>query len=270
MVASGNDFIIVERYPLPATRYPDLAKKICNRKYGAGADGLLVLGKSRVADIKMRIFNVDGSEAQMCGNGARCVAFYIATRNPQPATLVTIETKAGIIRAQVKRNDVKVKLTGPKNIKLDIAIRINGRQLHVNFINTGVPHAVIFVEGLDKIDVVNIGRNIRYHKRFLPQGTNVDFVEIQKDNSIKLRTYERGVEDETLACGTGAVASALIVATRYPQPLPVRQAGTTRKSDVVTTSAEVLKVYFDKINNKFKDVWLEGKVKIVYEGEYYV
>jgi len=194
----------------------------------------------------MRIFNPDGSDAKMCGNGARCSVLYIGRRNTE------LETKAGIIQSQLKGNSVKIKLTEPKDLKLNLPIKVNNRTLQVNFINTGVPHTVIFVADLDKIDVINLGRQIRFHKRFAPQGTNVDFVEALSNKSIKIRTYERGVEDETLACGTGVVASALI--TNY------------QKINVHTKSGEILKVYFDKIGDKFRNVWLEGEAKIVYKG----
>jgi len=222
-----------------------------------GADGLLILEKSKLADVKMRIFNADGSEAQMCGNGARCVALYTGKSK------IKIETKAGIIESQVNKDSAKVKLTDPKDLKLDIPLTINYRTLRVNFINTGVPHTVIFVEGLDRIDVFNLGRQIRYHKRFAPAGTNVDFIEVIDKDSIKIRTYERGVEDETLACGTGAVAAAVITGIRY-------QVSGIRYFNVCTRSREMLKVYFERKNNRFKNVWLEGKVKIVYKGVYNV
>jgi len=257
MVASGNDFVVIESgHKSQVTSHKFLARKICNRKYGAGADGLLLLEKSKIADVRMRIFNPDGSEAKMCGNGARCSVLYIGRRNTE------LETKAGIIQSQLKGNSVKIKLTEPKDLKLNLPIKVNNRTLQVNFINTGVPHTVIFVADLDKIDVINLGRQIRFHKRFAPQGTNVDFVEALSNKSIKIRTYERGVEDETLACGTGAVASALILATRYSL--------LATKINVQTKSQEILKVYFDRIDNKFTDVWLEGKAKIVYTGVYNV
>jgi diaminopimelate epimerase len=255
MVASGNDFVIFEKNKLSA-----LAKQICDRKFGVGADGLLVLGKSKIADVRMRIFNPDGSEAQMCGNGARCAALYMNRRN------VDIETKAGIIESRVDGNNVKIKLTNPKDIKLDIPIKINNRKIKVNFIDTGVPHTVIFVEGLDKIDVVSLGRQIRYHRKFAPAGTNIDFVEILNNSSIKVRTYERGVEGETLACGTGAVASALLCAMRYAMPAGRQALYASGKVNIHTKSGEVLKVYFDRIGDKFRDVCLEGKAKIVYKG----
>ena len=147
----------------------------------------------------------------MCGNGARSTALYLKSRK------VKIETKAGIIESEVNGDSVKIKLTEPSGVKLNLPIQVNQRTLRVNFINTGVPHTVIFAADLDKIDVVNLGRQIRYHKKFAPRGTNVDFVEILDNNFIKIRTYERGVEDETLACGTGAVAAALLSAIRYPR-----------------------------------------------------
>jgi len=286
IVASGNDFVVVDslsRYLVISLK--KLAQEICDRKFGVGADGLLFLEKTKVADVKMRIFNPDGSEAEMCGNGARCVAFYLgsrfkvsATRRGGPANFLggqgsrlKIETKAGIINSEFKGENIKIKLTDPKGIKLDIPIKIDSRLLKVNFINTGVPHTVIFVEGLDKIDVANLGRQIRYHHKFKPAGTNVDFVEVLTDDSIKIRTYERGVEDETLACGTGSVASALIFVARLP--LPAGQAGVcpfARQIDIITKSGEILKVYFERLGNNFRNVWLEGKARIVYKGVYHV
>ncbi|MDD4980878.1 MAG: diaminopimelate epimerase [Candidatus Omnitrophica bacterium] len=258
IVASGNDFAVIENSrQLSVFSFQSLAKKICERKYGVGADGLLILEKSRVADVRMRIFNPDGSEAQMCGNGARATALY------KKSSKVKIETKAGIIESEVKRDNVKIKLTEPKEIKLDLPVRLRNRTLRVNFINTGVPHAVIFVADLDKIDVTDLGRQVRYHKQFAPQGTNADFIEVLDKRNIKLRTYERGVENETLACGTGAVASALI--TAYSLQLTAYS-----RINIHTKSGEILKVYFEKTGRKFSDVWLEGKARIVYKGAYYV
>ena len=265
MIASGNDFIVTRLPHYTVTQLKILAQRFCDRKYGIGADGLLILEKSKIADIRMRIFNPDGSEAEMCGNGARCIALFKAKGKKQKAK-VGIETKAGVIKSEVDDNNIKIKLTDPREIKLDFPIHINGRNLKVNFIDTGVPHTVIFVEGLDKIDIVKLGRQIRYHKRFIPAGTNVDFVEVKDNQTIKIRTYERGVEDETLACGTGVVASALI--TRHKDKR--MQGHKSQKINVQTKSAEILKVYFDKIDSKFKNVWLEGKAEIVYKGEYYV
>ena len=270
MLASGNDFVVIERSQNPVINSPRiLARRICDRKFGIGADGLLLLEKSKISDIKMRIFNPDGSEAEMCGNGARCSVLYVGRRNTE------LETKAGIIQSQLKGNSVKIKLTNPANIKLDIPLKVNKRNLKANFIDIGVPHAVIFVDGLDEIRVSEIGRAIRNNKKFAPRGTNVDFAEVLGKDLVGIRTYERGVEDETLACGTGSVASSLIFALK---------ADTGNKINVHTKSQEILKVYFDRTDNKFTpldnklansknkyltgftNVWLEGKAKIVYKG----
>ncbi|MDD5236464.1 MAG: diaminopimelate epimerase [Candidatus Omnitrophica bacterium] len=254
MVAAGNDFIVIKS---GSGSIPELARKMCARVYGAGADGLLLIERSKKADIRMRIFNSDGTEAEMCGNGARCAALYSGKRSAD------IETKAGIIRSRVDGNNVKINLTTPKDIKLDIPIKVEGRRLKVNFLDTGVPHCVIFVEGLDIIDMVAIGRRVRYHKQFAPRGTNVDFVEILSNDSISIRTYERGVEDETLACGTGSVASAVVSAIKLKKEGNV-------KINVLTAGKEVLKVYLKRQAGRVDDVWLEGKVKKVYEGVYNV
>jgi diaminopimelate epimerase len=266
MVASGNDFVIIDnRKPLNHAhrRLSILGKQICDRKYGVGADGLLILEKSKKADLRMRIFNPDGSEPKMCGNGLRCAALCQSAQRKAQSAKLRIETKAGIIQAGVNKDSVKIKMSEPKGIKLDLPIKISKRTIRANLIDTGVPHTVVFVAGLDKIDVVNIGRQIRFYKRFLPAGVNVDFVQIIDDNNIELRTYERGVEDETLACGTGAVAAALIVSCQL-------SVVSCQNINVYTKGGEVLKVGFKRIGDKFKNIWLEGKVRIVYKGVYYV
>lgn len=256
MVASGNDFVVIEGRKSGVTSYKSLAQNMCDRKFGAGADGLLILDKSKKADVRMRIFNADGSEAEMCGNGARCAALYVRHASCVMRHALKIETKAGIIEAQVKADQVKIKLTQAKDLALDLPIKVNGRNLAVNFINTGVPHAVIFVQGLENIDVFGLGKAIRNHKEFSPRGTNVNFIEVLDSNSLGIRTYERGVEDETLACGTGSTASALIFALK---------SGAQNKINVHTKSGEILKIYF---KNDLSDVWLEGKARIVFNAEY--
>lgn len=268
MVASGNDFVVIDasrQSPDPRIRVgtpsrQSLAKKICHRQFGVGADGMLVLEKSRIADIKMRIFNADGSEAEMCGNGARSVARWLSAKRKAQGAKLKIETKAGIIAAQVDGDNVKIKLTDPKGIKLDIPIKVNNHSIKVNFIDTGVPHVVIFAEGLEEIDVAILCRAIRYHKHFAPRGTNVNFIEVLNKDSFKIRTYERGVEGETLACGTGCVASALIFALKTKQ---------THKINAHTKSSEVLSVYFKYLKNKFSEVCLQGEARIVLEGVFF-
>ncbi len=249
--ASGNDFILLDQRRKSKGRsldYKNFAKKYCQRKLGIGADGLLVIEPSRKAAFKMRIFNADGSEAEMCGNGARAVGLWARKR------FLSFETKAGIIESELSENNVKIKVTNPFGLKRNVPIKVLGRNLKVNFINTGVPHLVILVESLEKIDVDNIGRAVRFHKKFQPAGANVNFVEVEKKDFIRIRTYERGVEAETLACGTGTVASA-IVATRQ------------NKIKVKTKSGEILKVYSSFKGNKINNVWLEGRVSCLYKGE---
>lgn len=251
MVATGNDFIVID-YELEALK--ELAVKLCDRKNGIGSDGLLVIGRSNEADVKMRIFNPDGSEAEMCGNGLRCVALYTGEKH------LEVETNAGVYKAQVAGKDrIKVEMADPKAPMLNFPIRLSSREIRVNFIDTGVPHTVVFVHGLDEIDIASIGRNMRSHKAFMPKGTNVDFVEVIDDKNIKMRTYERGVEAETLACGTGAVASAIITSVKC-KVLSVKN-----KMNVITKGGR-LKVYFENDNDRIKNVYLEGEAKKVFEG----
>lgn len=271
VVASGNDFIVIDRVPFTANRLPSLTRKICERKFGVGADGVLLLEKSKIADIRMRILNADGSEAEMCGNGARAVVLYYSQRSA-----LKIETKAGIIEGKVSGNNVRIKLIDPKGYQPGVAIRINDRELNIHSINTGVPHAVIFVEGIEEFDVSAIGRQVRCYDYFAPAGTNVNFVEIVNNDTIRARTYERGVEDETLACGTGAAASAIVFSCQLSAGQkavvgpPIAQAtlGCQQKINVITQGGEVLKVYFDKDSDKISNVWLEGKAHVVYRGVY--
>jgi diaminopimelate epimerase len=279
MVASGNDFVVIDgikgyRVKGGGCREKNLAIRICDRKYGAGADGLLLLEKSKRADFKMRIFNPDGSEPAMCGNGARCAALFYRARSPKPPpdhagpnrragkaqSYVRFETKAGIIEAEVKGDVVKLKMTDPRDLWANIDLNIGTQFYKLHYVNTGVPHTVFFVANVDTINVKEVGRQIRLHKQFQPEGANANFAQVVDGKTIKVRTYERGVEDETLACGTGSAASALL---SFYLTL-------TKKSpvSVQTRSGEVLRVYFDFKNKGFSNVWLEGPAKIVYSGEY--
>ncbi len=255
-VATGNDFVIIDNRPGDAEDLPALARKLCDRKKAVGADGLLVIETSKKADFKMRIFNPDGSEAEMCGNGSRCVALYAASRKISKPQM-TIETLAGVLDASVKGDTVKVKLTDPKDIKWNLCLMINKCPYKLNFVDTGVPHVIHFTDDLEKIDVKNLGSHIRHHGEFSPEGTNADFVKVVDKHTIKVRTYERGVEDETLACGTGAVASAIISAEAEKMPSPIT---------VETRSGEKIKVYFEIKDGNFRNVYLEGKAKLVFDG----
>ena len=281
MVATGNDFIVMDFRPFRLRQgfggqasivhhpsWQKLVTSICQRRVGIGADGVLVLEKSKKADFKMRIFNIDGSEAQMCGNGLQCATLFVGGTKR-----LKVETKAGFYEAEITaKESVKVKMVEPKDLKINLPIIINDRAIKVNFINTGVPHVVIFVSGIDEIDVEGIGQNVRYHKEFSPKGANVDFVEVINNKNIKMRTYERGVEGETLACGTGAVASAIVTMgdgrrtkDEGSTALTTGGRGTKRKVSVHTKGG-VLKVSFSVKGSEIEDVYLEGEAREVFVG----
>ncbi len=256
MSGSGNDFIVIDNRQNSAVLTPEFIKQICERRKSVGADGVLLLEKSDVNDIKMKIFNPDGREVQMCGNGARCIGLWAKEILSQPR--IKIETKDGGIEAEViSKEMVRIKFADPKDIKLNLILDVQGRTYKVNFITTGVPHAVIFTEEFPQ-DIKGIGESIRYHQQFKPEGTNVDFVKVKSPDAISVRTYERGVEDETLACGTGAVAAAILA---YHASLVDK-----KQISVETKGGETLKVYFE-CNGDFKNIWLEGRVRIVYKGK---
>jgi len=260
-VATGNDFIIVENQNFTSRKLRQLAIRLCRHKYGIGGDGLLVAEKSEIADLKMRIFNPDGTEAEMCGNGIRCFILW-GHRNNFISSKCKIETMAGIIPGKIlKTGRVKVELRAEFSISPEIKIRYKGKNIKGYFIDTGVPHYVIITDKLQKENVEKIGRFIRFHRYFTPRGTNVDFVQF-KDNNLFVRTYERGVEEETLACGTGCVASVLVWGIK---------AGYRKgKFIVFPKSGERLKIEYRYGKDGFEKVTLEGKADIVYEGYVYI
>jgi diaminopimelate epimerase len=258
MSGSGNDFIIIDNRDLSLNvgDLPSFVRKVCRRKVSVGADGLLLIEPSTRADFKWRFFNSDGSVAEMCGNASRCVGRF-AYLQGITGNKMSFETMAGIITAHVHDDIVKAGLTEPSSLEQGVKIIINNCECLLDCIDTGVPHAVNFVDDLETCAVLDRGRNIRYHEHFRPRGTNANFACILDRHKIKVRTYERGVEDETLACGTGVVASVLAAAGRNMVDSPV---------DVTVQSGETLRVYFTGSNNGFSDIYLEGKVKIVYQG----
>ena len=256
MSGSGNDFIIIDnRVPvMDNPKKVDFVKRVCDRKMSVGADGVIFVENSDKADIKWDFYNEDGSSAEMCGNGGRCIARYAVEKGITSDEL-TLETVAGIIAAKVNGAIVRVKLTAPENLKQDIVAELNGAQYKIDSLNTGVPHAIIYSDNVENVNVKEVGNGIRFHDVFAPSGTNVNFVEKIGDHDLKIRTYERGVEDETLACGTGTVASALLSSYKNLVKPPVK---------VETRSGEILKVDFDPANGS--DVYLEGLTRIGFEG----
>jgi diaminopimelate epimerase len=259
MSGSGNDFIFIDhREPfIPAEEMAGMARKVCRHKVSVGADGLVFIEKSDRADFKWRVFNPDGSEAEMCGNAGRCVGRFALCKGIAGPTF-TFETMAGILSAEVDGRRVKLQMTRPQGLKLDEAVAVEGKELILSSLNTGVPHAVLFLPDLEGLDVARLGRAIRSHPHFAPAGTNANFVRVENNSMITVRTYERGVEDETLACGTGTVASALIAAIKGFVRSPV---------SVKTTGGEVLTVHYELSGTEVKKVFFEGEVRVVYEGE---
>lgn len=260
MVATGNDFVLLDNRGKKAEKkigsLSKFAKTVCARRLSVGADGLLAVENSKQADIMMRIFNPDGSEVTMCGNGSRCAAYYTAQKGITKNRL-SIETKAGILKAHVGKNGVRIEMMEPKEFKSRFSIDVYDETFEVDFLHTGVPHVVYFVEDLESFDVKRFGKEIRFHKEFASEGTNANFVKILDRHDIAIRTYERGVEEETLACGTGAVASAIVASELHSVEPPVR---------VKTRGGDVLTVHFKKKDGRYRDVFLEGEVRLVYEG----
>jgi diaminopimelate epimerase len=259
MSGSGNDFILIDHREsfLKEDRLKEFIRKVCRRRISVGADGLILIEPSQKADFKWRYYNADGSEAEMCGNGGRCVARFAYLKGIAGPSL-KFETLAGILSARVDGKRVKLEMTKPFGLKLDETLLIDGKKQAFSSINTGVPHAVLFVEDLEGVDIVPIGRAIRFHSHFSPNGTNVNFIRLEKGSQLSIRTYERGVEDETLACGTGAVASALIAAFKGFVKSPV---------SIKTRGGEVLTVHFEIEAKEVKKVFFEGDVHIIYEAE---
>ena len=259
-VGSGNDFIVVDNRGNLIPEPSKLAQELCPRRLSVGADGLLLLERPPLSGaFGMRIFNPDGSEAEMCGNGLRCLLLYLVYKGLTPTDeFIPIETKAGLRRGRVfkssfrNRATVEVSLGIPKDLRLSFSIEVAGVQFIANSVNTGVPHTVIEVTGLSKFPVKELGRKIRFHTCFAPEGTNVNFVELDKD-SLRIRTYERGVEDETLSCGTGTAAAGIILNRLGKVDLPVK---------VSAFSGEVLTVTEER-----GEAFLSGEARIIYEGK---
>ncbi len=256
MTAGGNDFIVIDNRGGRIRSRKNLARQFCERRTSIGADGLLLIEKSSKNAFKMRIFNPDGTEAEMCGNGARCIARFALEKKIARDEMV-FETPSGEVEALVRKKMVRLKMSEPTDIHLSIKLKIGGKKYTVHYVRTGVPHTVLFVRDLD-VDVPGLGRKIRWHRQFQPEGTNVDFVKVHNKNSISIRTYERGVEGETLSCGTGAAASAIVSALlkkTKPQVMVRTRGGST------------LKIRFAGKKSEFSSVYLEGEAKPVYEGK---
>jgi diaminopimelate epimerase len=259
MSGSGNDFIIIDNRQqiVPDSELVQFITAVCRRKLSVGADGFILIEDSDQADFKWRFFNADGSLAEMCGNGARCAARF-AVVNGIAQTPLSFETDAGVVSAEVSDGRVKVKMPDPVDLQLDYSVELTRGPCTISSVNTGVPHVILLEDQIDQIEIVELGREIRNHPHFAPAGTNVNFICRRTQDSIAIRTYERGVEDETLACGTGSIASALISACKLDMVSPIH---------VQTRSGEYLTIFFDQNNDAFTDIYMQGDARIIYQGK---
>lgn len=258
MSGAGNDFVVVNNLDgrVAEEGRVDLVRTWCQRGLGIGADGVLLVEPSASAHFRMRYYNADGSEGETCGNGSRCIARFAFDQGIAPAAM-RFETMAGPYKAELRGGEVAVEMTDAHSVREGIRIFTPEFEGEVHFINTGVPHVVVFMDTVDNVDVVKVGRFLRHHAEFAPAGTNVNFVRVRDPHNIEIRTYERGVEDETLACGSGSVASA-IFANRldWCEP-PVR---------VKTASGEILTIGFAATAEGAAKVTLQGSARLVFRG----
>ena len=270
LTGAGNDFILIDKNLHPDLEViPSLIRNLCDRRFGIGADGLLTISDCKDVDFEMEYFNSDGSTGMLCGNGARCIIKYADFSGRIMDSKTKFKFQSELFSGEIlDRNEIKFNLNPPSGIKTSIEINVLDKIFSASFIDTGAHHVVIDLAeqnyddtellNIDKFPVSKYGKMIRYSEQFAPLGTNVNFI-IHEEDEIKIRTYERGVEQETLACGTGAVASAIISHISSNRSLPI---------NVRTKSGELLKVDFDVLeNNEFENVTLTGPAKIVFEGK---
>lgn len=273
MSGAGNDFILVDKDKNPAFNIDQsVIIKLCDRHNGIGADGVISIESSADKDFKMNYYNADGSTGSLCGNGARCAIYFAGMsnrlKNGKASFISNDESYSGEMLAG---GSIKFNLNPPKKLKFNFKIKAGEQLINSSFANTGSPHVVInineilknpsdpnsFFTDINQVPVIELGREIRNHQDFTPAGTNVNFIDI-KDNKVFIRTYERGVETETLSCGTGSAAAALITFVNYKMKPPVT---------LITQSREELVVDFRVENKRVTDLSLTGPAKIVYTGE---
>jgi diaminopimelate epimerase len=257
MNGAGNDFVLIDNraHTIKLTR--EQIVRLCDRHRGIGADGVMILipSVSGKADWAWDFFNSDGSVGEMCGNGARCFARFVQKRTGLNG--FTFDTGAGIIRVDIKAERVTVGLTSPKDLRLEQNVPMSSGVQTIHSLNTGVPHAILYVPDADKAMVDKLGAELRHHPHFAPKGTNVNFVQVLGPSHIRVRTFERGVEGETLACGTGVTASALISSRVHKFNSPVK---------VQVQGGDQLEVSFVETNGEFSEVRLTGPADFVFEG----
>ncbi len=254
MHGAGNDFLVIDdrdgHFPVEDKAW---LARVGARRTGVGCDGFVLLRPSERADLAMLFLNPDGSRAGMCGNGSRCVARFAFERG-LAGRRMTIAADAGILRAEAGDGVYRVQLTPPTDWRMARTLAWQGEVIPYHYVNTGVPHCIVRVEHIEEADVPVRGGAIRHHPDFAPEGTNVDFVAVTGRDSLRVRTYERGVEAETLACGTGVTAAALV---------SMRLGWVRGPVHITCSSGDVLTVEADE---KSEQVTLCGPAEFVYEG----
>ena len=259
MNGAGNDFVLIDNRARNIRLSREQVVRLCHRQRGVGADGLFLLVpcSSGKAEWAWEFYNSDGSTADMCGNGARCFARYLQ-RQTGAHGQATFETGAGVITATFDGERVTINLTSPRDLRLSERVTTQQGEVTVHSLNTGVPHAILFVPDADQAMVQQFGAEIRFHDHFKPKGTNVNFAQVLGPGHIRVRTYERGVEGETLACGTGVTASALVASRVHSFQSPVQ---------VQVRGGDTLTVSWSEAEGNFTDVRLSGPSDFVFDGK---
>jgi diaminopimelate epimerase len=260
MSGAGNDFVVIDNRTGKITNRKSFAKKVCDRHWSVGADGLLLVEKSKRAQYKMMYYNSDGSYGGMCGNGGRCIAMFAykhrIARAEHAFEALNYIYNVNILNSRL----VRLTMKDPSDIQIGTGLVVNGKTIGYHFINTGSPHTIIVANELGKLkelDVHMYGSSIRWNQTFRPEGSNVNFIEQRDSKTILLRTYERGVEAETLACGTGSIASAIIASKIWNLKPPIK---------IIPTSKITLRVGFNKTQQAISKVYLEGPAITTYSG----
>ncbi len=276
MSGAGNDFIIIDEREYPdLSLTPDFISKLCDRRNGIGADGIINIADLPEYDFRMDYYNADGTSKTLCGNGARCAIKYAQfsnrLRNGKASFVANDDIYSG---EMLEAEKVKFNLNEPKNVKRNLKVDAAGQNINYHFADTGSPHVIIkiddilrepanedsFYTNINEVPVFDIGKEIRYHSNFFPAGTNVNFIKIN-NGAIEIRTYERGVEDETLACGTGSAASAVAASLFDNVKPPVL---------LLTRGGDELIVDFNLKNNHIENLSLTGPAKIIYTGNFLI
>jgi len=261
MHGAGNDFVMIDNRTAALSLTTEQIAALCHRRFGVGADGLLLLEKPENPtshDARMVYYNSDGSRADMCGNGARCFTAFAIAHGVGMAERLRFVTDAGPMTALVRGGQITIAMTTPRDLRLGETIPLKSGPSLVHYINTGVPHAVKFVPDVAAVDIRPEGAELRFHPAWGPKGANANFAQLRPGAPVHLRTYERGVEDETLACGTGVTAVGILAHLVHGIPLPVK---------VQVASGDVLTVHCRLQANQPMEVTLTGPAAVVFHGE---